>query len=105
MSTASKRQKTAPESEDEQQPFPNLGVSLKFLLKIRNDPRLQIPMCELLGLDVEARSASELRSLAKSVRALSHLEGTVEFASYEDPSHPREFWLEALQKPPTTTTQ
>lgn len=44
--------------------------------------------------------------MAKELRALSHLDGNDEFACYADPtSISREEWIEAVMRPPRTTTQ
>ena len=86
--------------------FPNHGVSLKFLRRIRDDPRMHQPMCELArpGVDVDALDLPSLRDLAKELRVLSQLDGTTEFAAYADPTKPLGFWRRALRQPPTTTT-
>ena len=48
----------------------------------------------------------ELAAMAKELRALSHLDGNDEFARYADPaSMTREEWIEAVTRPPRTTTQ
>ena len=48
----------------------------------------------------------ELAAMAKELRALSYLDGKDEFARYADPtSMTREEWIEAVARPPRTTTQ
>ena len=62
--------------------------------------------------DPQRMELAELAAMAKDLRALSHLDGTDEFDSYSDPQgvergllSSREEWLEAVTRPPRTTTQ
>ena len=54
---------------------------------------------------LEDMSAHELRELARELRVFSDLDGTAEFAKYDDTCIGREEWLEAVNAPPVTTTQ
>jgi hypothetical protein len=90
--------------------FPNLGVSLAFLQAFLRDQRMARPVAFLLRPDLddaqlEAMDLPALRTLAKEARTHSGLDGDEEFACYADPAMTREAWLEALRRPPTTTTQ
>lgn len=102
--------------------FPNVGVSLRFLRRIRDDPRLQQPVCSLpfvsasgefgpVGTLVCAREPAELtlgqlRSLAQEYRVFSDLDGGDEFGRYTGTIHlDRDEWLAALRLPPRSTSQ
>lgn len=102
--------------------FPNVGVSLRFLRRIRDDPRLQQPVCSLpfvsatgefapLGTLVSARDPAkldlkQLRSLAREYRVFSDLDGADEFGRYDGAVHlDRAEWLATLQLPPRSTSQ
>lgn len=102
--------------------FPNVGVSLRFLRRIRDDPRLQQPVCSLpfvsasgefgpVGALVCAREPAELtleqlRSLAREYRVFSDLDGADEFGRYSGTIQlGRAEWLAALRLPPRSTSQ
>jgi hypothetical protein len=90
-------------------PFPNVGVSLAFLQAFLRDPRMARPMAFLLRPDLddarlEQMDLPALRALAKEARTHSDLDGEEEFARYADPAVTSQAWLEALRRPPTTTT-
>ena len=90
--------------------FPNVGVSLSFLRKFRNSPKMKQPLYtlgfgKLTKEQFDALSLPELRTLSCNLRTHSHLSGNEEFALYEDESVPRETWIDALESPPITTTQ
>lgn len=102
--------------------FPNVGVSLRFLRRIRDDPRLQQPICSLpfvsasgefgpVGALVCARDPADLtleqlRSLAREYRVFSDLDGADEFGRYSGTIHlDRAEWLAALRLPPRSTSQ
>ena len=96
--------------------FPNVGVSLRFLRRIRDDPRLRRPVCSLpfvstsgtfgpagtliSPLDaarVESLDLGQLRALAQEYRVFSELEGGDEFGRYAGTiSQSREQWMAAL---------
>ena len=98
--------------------FPRLGVSLKFLRSIADDPCLRTPCIELSyiadGTLVEPLSRAaisdfaigDLRSLARSYRVFSFMDGADEFGRY-DGTVPltRAEILTALETPPHTTSQ
>ena len=87
--------------------FPRYGVTLQFLKSIRDDERMRTPMVKLVrpDLDVNAVSVSQLRKIASKLRVHSHLPRRAEMARYHDKSIPREDWIRALNKPPTTISQ
>ena len=89
--------------------FPNIGVSLDFLLSIAESPDLDTPMYQLARPDISPHDLSKmnnpsLRQLAKELRVHSHLNGTEEFALYEDTTITDQLWREVISNPPTTTT-
>ena len=53
---------------------------------------------------LEAMSLPELRDLGRELRVNSHLDGVAEFATYLDETMTREYWLDAVRRPPRTTT-
>ena len=100
--------------------FPNIGVSLAFFRKFLLDPRLKAPMVELAlvgpdrkltvpltPIELNDLDLPSLRELAKSYRVFSDMDGADEYKLLYQASAPvsREELLEALRKPPTTTTQ
>jgi len=89
--------------------FPNYGVSLAFLESIANSPEMQRPMINLIQPDLTDQQLNEmdspsLRALARDLRVFSDLNGTEEFAKYNDESITDETWRTAVRAPPTTTT-
>jgi hypothetical protein len=89
--------------------FPNKGVSLTFLQSFVNLPAMNTPMIQLLYPKMEPEVLEKmdlisLRSLAKELRVHSSLNGTDEFAMYDDETILREDWISAVNAPPTTTT-
>jgi len=89
--------------------FPNIGVSLNFLISIAESPDLDIPMYQLARPDlteqkINAMDNSTLRQLAKELRVHSNLNGTEEFALYDDITTDDQEWRNAISNPPTTTT-
>ena len=88
--------------------FPSLGVTLSFLVSLRDDPRMSTPMLALLHPNLEppeALSLARLRGIAARARTHSHLPRRTERARYSDEGKSREFWIRALRQPPTTTAQ
>ncbi len=102
--------------------FPNVGVSLRFLRRIRDDPRLRQPVCSLpfvsasgdfapVGALACARDPAELtmeqlRSLAREYRVFSDLDGADEYGRYSGTIHvDRAQWVDALRLPARTTSQ
>ena len=103
--------------------FPNVGVSLRFLRRIRDDPRLSQPVCTLPFVSaseefgpagtlisplttLSSLSLPQLRALAKEYRVFSDLDGGDEFGRYSGAvAQSREDWLSALHLPPRSTSQ
>ena len=96
--------------------FPNYGVSLAFLESIANSPEMQLPMIKLARPDLTDQQLNDMDSpslcaLARDLRVFSDLNGTEEFAKYNDVSKYNaasisdNWWRAALRSPPTTTTQ
>lgn len=106
--------------------FPNFGVSLKFLRRIREDPRLTQPIYSLpyvcsgrypfdakVGTmvgpftkqGIENMDLKSLRMLSLECRAFSEMDGNDEFSRYSDLSPLKaQDYINALSQVPTTTT-
>jgi tetratricopeptide (TPR) repeat protein len=70
---------------------------------------MQEPMISLVRPDVPLDSLSNLKSttlrcLAKELRVFSSLDGSTEFAKYNDITIADQVWIDALLSPPLTTT-
>ena len=107
--------------------FPNFGMSLKFLKRIREDPRLHKPMYSLpyvcsgkfpsdkqygtlvppLSLEqLENLDLKSLRMLSLECRVFSDLDGDAEFSRYspQSPLKDKQSYIKALSQCPRTTT-
>ena len=89
--------------------FPNVGVSLSFLKRMRDDPRLSQPMYRLYDPNMtESRlhsmSRKQLRDLARQLRVHSDLACDEEFSMYRDGSVTQDEWIQRISMPPYTTT-
>ena len=92
--------------------FPNLGVSLAFLISFAKSPDLDQPMYQLArpGMTQEHLDAMDnvsLRQLAKELRVhhYLHLPRFEELALYDDVNTPAQEWRDAVCRLPTTIRQ
>jgi hypothetical protein len=88
--------------------FPNLGVSLEFLISILKSNDMMTPMHLLAGIsrdEMIVKDLPELRNLCKELRVLadSDTSDELEFQIYSGQvSKPRMFFINALRQLPTT---
>jgi len=88
--------------------FPNVGVSLDFLISILESDDMITPMHLLAGIsraDIDAKDLPALRDLCKELRVLAtpDISDDLEFQTYSGQvPQPREFFVNALCQPPTT---
>ena len=84
-----------------------LGVSLDFLLSLRDDPRVQSSMISLAypNIDPTILSAKRLSEIARKLRVFSHLSRNEENAMYKNDDITRKQWEAYLRQPPVTTSQ
>ena len=92
--------------------FPNLGVSLAFLVSFAESSDLDKPMYQLARpdltqSDLDAMNSVSLRELAKELRVHHHLHlpRSEELAMYDDVSTPAQEWRGDVSRLATTTAE